>query len=120
MHDSALLDILSHAGISTWVTVGTMFLLSVGVWAILLQKWLGNRRKRKSFADWAVAMGVRPSLQDIARIAKSMPDTPMGRIVESASQEIGALSQFVTYDSLDARSELVTESIDRTVDAEKA
>jgi biopolymer transport protein TolQ len=119
MQDSAILDILSHAGTSTWVTVGVMFLLSIGVWTWLLRKWLGNGRKRKSFANWEVALGIRPSLQDIARIAKGMPDTPMGRVIQGATREIEGLSQSVTYDSLEARGQLVNESIDRAVDAEK-
>ena len=119
MHDSALLDILTHAGTSTWVTVGIMFLLSIGVWTLLIQKWLGNRRKRKSFADWEVALGVNPSLQDIARISKGMQDTPMGRVVQGALREVEGLSKFVSYDSLEARGDLVAESIDRIVDAEK-
>ena len=119
MHDSAVLDILSHAGLSTWVTVGIMFLLSIGVWALLIQKSFGNRRKRKSIADWEVAMGLRPTLQDIARAAKSMPNTAQGRVVQSALQEIEGLSQFVSYDSLEERGQLVQESIDRAVDAEK-
>lgn len=119
MQDSAILDILSHAGTSTWVTVGVMFLLSIGVWTWLIRKWLGNGRKRKSFADWEVALGIRPSLQDIARIAKGMPDTPMGRVIQGATREIEGLSQSVTYDSLEARGQLVNESIDRAVDVEK-
>jgi biopolymer transport protein TolQ len=119
MNDSALLDILSHAGFSTWVTVGVMFLLSIGVWALLVQKWLGNRRKRKSFSDWEVAIGVRPSLQDITRIAHGMPETPMGRVVHNAAREVEALSRIVTFESLEARSQLIAESIDRAVDAEK-
>jgi biopolymer transport protein TolQ len=119
MQDSAILEILSHAGTSTWVTVGMMFLLSIGVWTWLLRKWLGNGRKRKSFADWEVALGIRPSLQDIVRIARGMPDTPMGRVIQGAMREIEGLSQSVTYDSLEARGQLVNESIDRAVDAEK-
>ncbi len=119
MQDSAILEILSHAGTSTWVTVGVMFLLSIGVWTWLLRKWFGNGRKRKSFADWEVAMGIRPGLQDIVRIAKGMPDTPMGRVIQSATREIEGLSQSVTYDSLEARGQLVNEAIDRAVDAEK-
>ena len=119
MHDSAILDILSHAGTSTWVTVGIMFLLSIGVWALLIQKWLGNRRRQKSFADWEVALGVHPSLQDIARIAKGMSTTPMGRVVHGALREIEGLSKFVSYDSLEARGQLVSEAIDRNVDVEK-
>lgn len=119
MHDSPILDILSRAGTSTWVTVGMMFLLSIGVWGLLIQKFFGNRRKRKSIADWEVAMGLRPSLQDIARIEKNMPNSAQGRVVHSALQEIEGLSQFVSYDSLEARGQLVQESIDRAVDAEK-
>ncbi|HAO99168.1 MAG TPA: hypothetical protein DCQ83_03905 [Fibrobacteres bacterium] len=119
MHDSALLSILSHAGTSTWVTVGTMFLLSIGVWALLIQKWFGNRRKKKSFSNWEVALGVNPGVQDMARIAGGMPDTPMGRVVQSALHEIEGLSKLVTYESLDSRGQLVQESIDRAVDVEK-
>ena len=119
MHDSAILEILSHAGTSTWVTVGAMFILSIGVWALLIQKWVGNRRKRKSMADWDSALGVRPAIQDMARILKNSPDTPMGRVVQGALQEIEGLSQYVSYDSLEARGQLLTEAIDRAVDAEK-
>ena len=119
MHDSAILEILTHAGTSTWVTVGIMFFLSIGVWALLIQKWIVNRRKRKSMADWETALGIRPSIQDMARTMKSSPDSSMGRVVHGVLQEIEGLSQYVSYYSLEARGQLVAESIDRTVDGEK-
>jgi biopolymer transport protein TolQ len=119
MHDSAFLQILSQAGVATWVTVAAMFILSIGVWAILIQKWFGNRRKRRSYATWGTALGSKPSLQDMVRLMKGGPDSPMAHVTQSALREIEGLSQYVSYDSIEARGELVREAADRAVDAEK-
>lgn len=119
MHDSAFLAILSQAGITTWIVVGVMFLLSIGVWTMLIQKWFGNGRKKRSYAKWEGALGSRSGLQELVKLMKSMPDTPMGRVTQKALREIEGLSQFVSYDSLEARGQLVVEAIDRAVDGEK-
>src|SRR5215217_4428582 len=119
MQDSAFLSILATAGVVTWVTVGAMFLLSIGVWSILVRKWASNRRQLASFTAWERELGATPTLQVFSRTAKTHPDTPMGRVTRSALREIEGMSQFVSYDSLNARGQLVNEAIERTVDVEK-
>lgn len=118
MH-SVILEILKQATVSTFVIVGVMFILSIGVWAVLVRKWLANGARKRSFAKWRTLMGERPSFQDLLKISKSMPDTPMGHITRSALSEMEGLSAYVSYDSLEHRGELVRESVERTVDIEK-
>lgn len=119
MQDSAFLAILASAGMVTWITVGAMFILSIGVWSILIRKWSGNRRQLASFDAWERELGPTPTLQAFSKTAKARPDSPMGRVTRSALREIEGMSQFVSYDSLDARGQLVNEAIERSVDAEK-
>jgi biopolymer transport protein TolQ len=119
MQDSAFLSILASAGMVTWITVGVMFILSIGVWAVLVRKWAGNRRQLASFIAWGRDLGPTPSLQVFSRVAKTRADSPMGRVTRSALREIEGMSQYVSYDSLDARGQLVNEAIERSVDAEK-
>src|SRR4051812_40926888 len=118
MH-SVTLEILKQATTSTWVIVGVMFLLSIGVWATLIQKWLANSSRRRSFDKWRVQMGERPTFQDMLKMSKSIPDSPMGRITKSALSEMEGLSAYVSYDSLEHRGELVRESTERALDIEK-
>jgi biopolymer transport protein TolQ len=112
-------DILSKTGWITWITVAMMFLLSIGVWTILLQKWFGNTRKRRSFTKWNQALAQKASLKDLNSLAKTEGETPLARVVRSALSEIEGLSAYVSYDSLNARSQLVSEAIERSVDLEK-
>ncbi len=119
MHESAFLTILSQAGVSTWTVVGVMFLLSIGVWTLLIQKWLSHGGKRRSYSKWEMLLGAKPALQDFVKLMKSLPSTPMGRITQGALNEIEGLAQYVSYDSLEARGQLVNEAIDRAVDGEK-
>src|SRR6267142_3686485 len=100
MH-SVILEILKQATASTFAIVGLMFLLSIGVWATLIQKWLANGSRRRSFAKWRELMGERPSFQDLLKLSKSIPDSPMGRITKSALSEMEGLSAYVSYDSLE-------------------
>jgi biopolymer transport protein TolQ len=118
MH-SVILEILKQATVSTFAIVGVMFLLSIGVWAVLIQKWLANHTRKNSFAKWRELMGERPTFQDLLKLSKSMPDSPMGRITRSALAEMEGLSAYVSFDSLEHRGELVRESIERAVDIEK-
>jgi biopolymer transport protein TolQ len=118
MH-SVTLEILKQATTSTFVIVGLMFLLSIGVWATLIQKWLANHSRKKSFDKWRELMGERPSFQDLLKLSKSMPESPMGRITKGALGEMEGLSAYVSYDSLEHRGELVRESTERGVDIEK-
>lgn len=118
MH-SVILEILKQATTSTFAIVGLMFVLSIGVWSVLIRKWLANRTRKNSFAKWRQMMGEKPSFQDLLKLSKSMPTTPMGQITRSALNEMEGLSAYVSYDSLDQRGELVREAVERTVDLEK-
>jgi biopolymer transport protein TolQ len=118
MH-SVTLEILKNATTSTFVIVGVMSLLSIGVWATLIQKWLANNSRKSSFAKWRQQMGERPTFQDLLKLSKSHPDSPMGRITKSALAEMEGLSAYVSYDSLEHRGELVRESTERALDLEK-
>jgi biopolymer transport protein TolQ len=119
MQESAFLSILAQAGIVTWITVGAMFLLSVGVWAIMIRKWSSNRRQLRSLVKWEKDLGASPNLGDFARLMKTLPESPMSRVTRGVLREIEGMSRFVSYDSLNARGQLVNESIERTVDTEK-
>jgi biopolymer transport protein TolQ len=119
MQQSAFLSILAHAGLVTWITVGAMGLLSVGVWSILIRKWSVNRRRLAALGKWERQLGVTPSLQDFARLSASLPASPMTRVTHAVLREIEGLSRYVSYESLGARGQLVNEAIERTVDAEK-
>lgn len=117
--NSVTLEILKQATVSTFVIVGLMFILSIGVWAILVQKWLANHSRKKSFVKWREQMGERPTFQDLLKLSKNIPDSPMGRITRSALGEMEGLSAYVSYDSLEHRGELVRESTERALDIEK-
>lgn len=117
--NSTVLEILKQATVSTFVIVAVMFLLSIGVWAVLLQKWLGNGGRKRSFARWRQMMGDKPGFQDLLKLSKAMPESPMGRITRSALAEMEGLSAYVSYDSLEHRGELVRESIERAVETDK-
>ena len=118
MH-SVTLEILKSATGSTYAIVGVMAVLSIGVWAVLIQKFLANGSRSRSFAKWREMMGERPSFQDLLKLSKSMPTTPMGAITRSALAEMEGLSAYVSYDSLEHRGELVRESTERALDIEK-
>ena len=118
MH-SVTLEILKQATVSTFAIVAVMFVLSMGLWAVLIQKWIGNKSRKNSFAKWRELMGDRPNFQDLVKYSKSMPQTPMGKIARSALAEMEGLSAYVSYDSLEHRGDLVRESIERVVDQEK-
>jgi biopolymer transport protein TolQ len=111
--------ILTQATGLTLVTVVAMFGLSIGVWTILLRKWIGNRSRKSSFNVWKKVMGAKTSFQDLVKQAKASPDTPQGRITQAALAEIEGLSAYVSYDSLAVRSQLVQDAIERQVDREK-
>ncbi len=116
---SVTLEILQKATVSTWVILAIMGILSVGLWAVLIQKWFGNNARKSSFAKWRQLLGERPTFQDLLKLSKSMPDTPMGRITRSALGEMEGMSAYVSYDSLEHRGDLVRESVERAVDQEK-
>src|SRR4051812_12432907 len=118
MH-SVTLEILKQATASTFTIVRLMFLLSIGVWANLVEKWLASGSRKRSFAKWREMMGERPSFQDLLKLSKSIPDSPMGRITKSALSEMEGVSAYVSYASLEHRGELVRESTERAVDIEK-
>jgi biopolymer transport protein TolQ len=117
--NSVILEILKQATASTFAIVGAMFLLSIGVWAILIRRWLANRSRKQSFAKWREQMGARPSFQDLQKLSKSMPDSSMGRITKAALLEMEGLSAYVSYESLEHRGGLVQETVERALETEK-
>ena len=62
---------------------------------------------------------IRLTFQDLLKLSKNMPESPMGRITKSALAEMEGLSAYVSYDSLEHRGELVRESTERALDIEK-
>jgi biopolymer transport protein TolQ len=116
---SVTLEILKQSTVSTYFLLAIMGLLSVGLWAILFQKWAGNLAKQRSYNQWRQSLGGRSSFQDLLKLSKSMPDTPMGRITRGALSEMEGMSAYVSYDSLEHRGELVREAVERIVDQEK-
>lgn len=116
---SVTLEILKQATVSTYIIVAIMAVLSIGLWAVLIQKFLGNSARKKSFDKWRELMGERPTFQDLLKLSKSHPNTPMGNITRSALAEMEGLSAYVSYDSLEHRGELVRESTERALDIEK-
>jgi biopolymer transport protein TolQ len=117
--NSVTLEILKQSTISTYVILAVMVVLSVGLWAVIIRKWFSSRARKSSFAKWQQLLGERPTFQDLLKLSKSMPDTPMGRITRGALAEMEGLSAYVSYDSLEHRGELVRESTERTIDQEK-
>jgi len=113
------LQLLSRASGLTFVTVIAMFGLSVGVWTILIRKWIGNGGRKRSFAKWRDVMASKTTFQDLIKQAKSLPDSPQSRITQSAISEMEGLSAYVSYDSLEARSQLVQDAIERQIDRER-
>lgn len=116
---SVTLEILKQATVSTWVILSIMATLSVGLWAILIQKWLANGTRRRSFAKWRALAGDRHTFQDLLKLSKAMPDSPQGRITRTALSEMEGMSAYVSFDSLEHRGELVREAVERSVDQEK-
>lgn len=116
---SVTLEILKQATVSTFVLLAIMGAQSVGLWAILIQKWFANRTRKGSFTKWRQMLGERPTFQDLLKLSKSMPESPMGRITRSALVEMEGMSAYVSYDSLEHRGELVREAVERTVEQEK-
>ncbi len=114
-----LLSILVKSGISSWAVVFILMCLSVGVWAVMLLKWVGNRKKEASFRRWLDLMGGSASFQDLLKLSKTMPNSQMARISQSALDEMQTLSAQVSRDTLDFRGQLISESIERAVDVEK-
>lgn len=116
---SVTLEILKQATVSTYVLLAIMAAQSVGLWAILIQKWFANRAHKATFDKWRQLMGGRPSFQDMLKLSKSMPETSMGRITRNALSEMEGMSAYVSFDSLEHRGELVREAVERAVDQEK-
>jgi len=114
-----LLTILTKASAFTMLTLVSMFGLSIGVWTVLIRKFLSNLSRSKSFTTWKAALNSKSAFQEIGNFSKAQSDTPQGRITQSALAEIEGLSAYVSYDSLDARSDLVQESIERQIDRER-
>jgi biopolymer transport protein TolQ len=117
--NSVTLEILKQSTVSTYVILAVMVVLSVGLWAVIIRKWFANQSRKASFAKWQQLMGDRPTFQDLLKLSKSMPETPMGRITRGALAEMEGLSAYVSYDSLEHRGELVRESTERSIDQEK-
>jgi biopolymer transport protein TolQ len=116
---SVTLEILKQGTFTTFLIVGVMFVLSIALWAILIQKWIANSSRKRSFVKWREMMGDRPTFQDMLKLSKAMPDSPMGHITRSALGEMEGFSAYVSYDSLEHRGELVRESTERALDVEK-
>lgn len=118
-HGSELLQILTKATGLTLITVVAMFGLSIGVWTILIRKWVGNNSRKSSFNRWKAVMSAKAGFPDLVKQAKQMPDCPQSRITQAALAEMEGLATFVSYDSLEVRSQLVQDAIERQIDRER-
>ncbi|NET23572.1 MAG: MotA/TolQ/ExbB proton channel family protein [Okeania sp. SIO1H5] len=120
MSEFQLVSVVAKSGWSSLANLVLMACLSVGVWAIIAMKWFENRRRGVAVQRWAKSLSGKMSFPEIRKIASSLPETAFGRIANSALREIETLSKYVSFDSLDSRSQLVEEAIERSVDREKS
>ena len=92
--------------------------LSVGMWAVIISKIISNKKKNAAFNTWFKDLKATKNLSDLQKLGKDKSATSFGRISQSAIQEIEELSPYVSYGSLEARTQLVQDSVQRAVDRE--
>lgn len=118
--NSATLEILQHASVSTWAILITMAMISVGLWAVLIRKGMANRRQRLAAEQWRSALGRELTFPALLGLANRLPDTPMGRVTLSAFGERREVPQSLTEGVANRRDRLVREAVERATDLESA
>lgn len=118
--NSATLEILQHASVSTWAILFVMAAISVFLWAVLIRKGLANRRQRQAGEKWRAGLGRELTFPVLLGLANRLPDTPMGRVALSALGERREVPQSLTEGLADRRDRLVREAVERSVDLESA
>ncbi len=92
--------------------------LSVGVWAIIVLKALSNRKKQVFFKKWFSHLRAHRDFETIQQLYQEMPDTSLGRVSRAAIAEMEGLAPYVSFDSLEARAQLVAEAVERALNRE--
>ena len=119
MQNFQIVHVIANSGISSLINLVVMAILSIGVWAVIGIKLFSNRKKVKEMNQWHQHLNRDFSFQDLRRLVQTFPHTAFGRIAQTAIKEIEGLSSYVSFDSLESRSQLVQEGIERSVDNER-
>jgi len=119
MNQIPLFELIAKSGPVALLVIIILGLLSVGVWASIIIKSSKNRKEKSDFKYWFTQLRNGKSFSDVQRIIKAKNTSTLGRIAQSAISEIEGLASFVSFGSLEARTQLIEEAISRAVDKEK-
>ncbi len=119
LKDIGILTVISRSGASSQINLFILLILSIILWSVVVIKFFSNQKLKASFQKWYRQMGSNVNFHDLRKQSKDSTENPLARITQSSLKEIEGLSAYVSYDSLESRSQLVEESVERAVDIEK-
>ncbi|MBF0432033.1 MAG: MotA/TolQ/ExbB proton channel family protein [Fibrobacteria bacterium] len=119
MSDIPVFSLIAQSGPVALLDIIILALMSVAVWAIIIMKTLWNSKEKSAISKWFSNLKNIESLSEINRLCHSMQDSSLSRISKACLKEIEGLASFVSYGSINARTQLVQESLERAVDKEK-
>jgi len=114
-----IFKLISQSGPVALLVILILGGLSIGVWAIIFIKFKRNKKEAAAFDLWFKKMAKAESLKDINKIAKEIKDCSLTKIARVCIKEIEGLAPYVSFASLEARTQLVEEAVERSVDHEK-
>jgi biopolymer transport protein TolQ len=114
-----IFSLIVQSGLVARLVVLILAFLSIGSWAIIIIKALKNKKEAGFSNKWFIKLRAIRSLGEINKLSKEMKDSSLGRISTACITEIEGLASYVSYASLEARTQLVQEAIERAVDSEK-
>jgi len=114
-----IFSLIAKSGPVALLVIFILGCLSIGLWAIIIIKALRNKKEADFSNRWFAKLRIIKGLGEINKLSREMEDSSLGRISAACIEEIEGLAPYVSYGSIEARTQLVQEAIERAVDKEK-
>ncbi len=119
MSNIPIFALIAKSGPVALLVILILVFMSIGVWAVIFIKIAKNQKEKSDFHKWFSRLRTAKSLGEIQKLSQEHQNSTLGRIAGAAISEIEGLAPFVSYGSLDSRTQLIEEVVERAVDKEK-
>lgn len=117
MPEIPFIEMTLNSGPVAGVLMGILFVLSFGVWGVIVIKAFEYKRNTSANREFSETFVRVEQFGQLKALLRLKGDAPLKLLTEEVLKEAAKFSAFVSYDSIQHRASLLEDTIQRSVEA---